>query len=213
MLDTKEEVASKKYMLDMAEYGHSLSIEQLRLKVALMTQERATPFTDGIPRRRWLYWFKNIHLDITIRQVQGLEITHAKGLCAKNVASFLRNLQHHCSIHAVDFYRMHCMRSITMQHAVDFYSMHCMRSITIQQIRFGTIIRAVHRLGKMVEDGYGQKGTRAVHTLLSNEREWLTVLTCINAAGHHILGFYIFRGLKIRDNYIRVCKDGAAMAM
>ena len=58
-----------------------------------------------------------------------------------------------------------------------------------------------------------KESTRSVHTLLPNEREWLIVLTCINAAGQHIPGFYIFRGKRIRDNYIRFCEDGAAMAM
>ena len=58
-----------------------------------------------------------------------------------------------------------------------------------------------------------KKGTRLVHILLHNEREWLTVLTYINVAGFHIPSFYIFRGKRIRDNYIRFCEDGAAMAM
>ena len=52
-----------------------------------------------------------------------------------------------------------------------------------------------------------------MHSLISNEREWLTVLTCINAAGHNTLGSYIFRGKQNRDNDIRFYKDGAAMAM
>ena len=58
-----------------------------------------------------------------------------------------------------------------------------------------------------------KNSTRSVHTLLPNEREWLTLLTCINAVGFHIPGFYIFRGKRIRDNYIRFCEDVAAMAM
>ena len=58
-----------------------------------------------------------------------------------------------------------------------------------------------------------KKGTRSIHTFLHNEREWLTVFTCINAIRQHILGFYIFRGKRIRDNYIRFCEDGAAMTM
>ena len=68
MLSVEEEAALEKYMIDMAEYGHPLSIEQLRWKVALMTQERPTSFTDGIPGRGWLRWFKNRHLDLLVRQ-------------------------------------------------------------------------------------------------------------------------------------------------
>jgi hypothetical protein len=36
-------------------------------------------------------------------------------------------------------------------------------------------------------------GARDVYQVLPDEREWLTVLTCINAAGESIPNFYIFR--------------------
>ena len=52
-----------------------------------------------------------------------------------------------------------------------------------------------------------------MHRVLPNEREWLTNLTCVNAAGDHIPGFYIFRGKRLRSNYVIHCEDGAAMAM
>jgi hypothetical protein len=45
-------------------------------------------------------------------------------------------------------------------------------------------------------------GSRNVHQVVPNEREWLTVLTCINAAGESITNFYIFRGKRFRRNYI-----------
>ena len=48
---------------------------------------------------------------------------------------------------------------------------------------------------------------------MPNECEWLIVLTCINAGGDKIPSFYIFRGKRMRDNYIRYCEDGATMAM
>ena len=52
-----------------------------------------------------------------------------------------------------------------------------------------------------------------MHSLMPNKLEWLSALTCINAVEHSILGFYIFRRQQIRDNFIRFCEDGAAMAM
>ena len=45
---------------------------------------------------------------------------------------------------------------------------------------------------------FAKRGSRSVHSLLFNEHEWLTVLTCINAGGTPILGFYIFRGKQPR---------------
>ena len=184
VLTVDEEAALKTYMIDMANYGHPLSTEQLRLKVALMTQERPTPFTDGIPGRGWLRWFKKRHPDLTRRQAQGLEISRAKGLCAENVASFYTNLE--------ELYQKY-------QYLAD-HIWNCDES-GAQAGRSGG--------GRL----WTKKGTRSVHTLLPNEREWLTVLTCINATDLHIPGFYIFRGKRIRDNYIRFCEDGVAMAM
>ena len=58
MLTVDEEAVLETYMINMAHYDHPLSTEQLKLKVALMTHERPNPFTDGIPKRGWLHWFK-----------------------------------------------------------------------------------------------------------------------------------------------------------
>ena len=38
-------------------------------------------------------------------------------------------------------------------------------------------------------------------------------LTCVNAIGDHIPGFYIFRGKRLRSNYVIHCEDGVAMAL
>ena len=58
-----------------------------------------------------------------------------------------------------------------------------------------------------------RKGSRSVHKVLPNEKEWITNLTYVNTAGDHIPGFYIFRGKRLRFNYVVHCEDGAAMAM
>ena len=60
---------------------------------------------------------------------------------------------------------------------------------------------------------WAKRGSRFVHTVVSNDHEWLTVLTYVNAAGQSISGFYIFKGKRIRRNYIIQCKDGATMAI
>jgi hypothetical protein len=56
-------------------------------------------------------------------------------------------------------------------------------------------------------------GSHSVHQVIPDEREWLTVLTCINAAGESIPNFYIFRGKRFRRNYIQFCEQGSTMAM
>jgi hypothetical protein len=61
--------------------------------------------------------------------------------------------------------------------------------------------------------GLVQTGTRRVHSIVPDQREWLSVLVCINAAGLAILSFYIFRDKRFGQNYIQRCKAGATMAM
>ena len=56
-------------------------------------------------------------------------------------------------------------------------------------------------------------GARRVQTIIPNQREWLSVLACVNAAGKAIPSFYIFRGRRFRQNYIQLCEPGATMAM
>jgi hypothetical protein len=52
-----------------------------------------------------------------------------------------------------------------------------------------------------------------VHTIIPDQQEWLSVLSCINAAGECIPHFYIFKGKRMRRNYIEKCEENATMAM
>jgi hypothetical protein len=56
-------------------------------------------------------------------------------------------------------------------------------------------------------------GAHSIHSIISKEREWLSVLVCVNAAGYHIPSFYIFRGKTFQRDYIKQCEDNASMAM
>ena len=55
-------------------------------------------------------------------------------------------------------------------------------------------------------------GSRSVPQILSKSREWITVLCCINAVGHSIPGFYLFKAKRTLKNYIANCEAGACMA-
>jgi hypothetical protein len=52
-----------------------------------------------------------------------------------------------------------------------------------------------------------------VHTIVPNQREWLSVLVYINAVGSAIPSFYVFKGKRFRQNYIERCEPGATMSM
>jgi hypothetical protein len=59
---TKEEdVAMIKWTLNVLECRLSINLQQLKMKVAKLTQTKDTPFKDGILRKSWWYWFKQRH--------------------------------------------------------------------------------------------------------------------------------------------------------
>jgi hypothetical protein len=66
----------------------------LKMKVYEITKNRWTPFKDGIPGGGWMRWFKQRHLELTLRAAQGLESARAKVLqCLENVQSLYENLE------------------------------------------------------------------------------------------------------------------------
>ena len=184
VLSTEEKNALEDYMVQMADYGHPLSIEQLRLKVALLTQERPTPFTNGIPGPAWARWFKKRHPNLALWQSQGLDVARAKGLCPAKVSTFYANLQ-------------------------ELYEKHDYPSKRIWNCGESGAQAGRNGGGRV----WAKRGSRSVHSVVPNEHEWLIVLTCINAAREIVPGFYIFKGKRMRRNYIIHCEDGTAMAM
>ena len=124
------------------------------------------------------------HPNLTLRHSEGLEFSRAKGLCPENVRSFYSNLK----------------------------QLYSKENYPTERIWNSgeTGAQAGRNSGGRV---WARKGSRSIHKVLPNEREWLTNLTCVNAAGDHIPGFYIFRDKRLRSNYVIHCEDGAAMAM
>jgi hypothetical protein len=56
-------------------------------------------------------------------------------------------------------------------------------------------------------------GAQRVHSVMPDQREWLSVLVYINGIGKTIPSFYIFRRKRFGKNYIERCEAGATMAM
>ena len=184
VLTQSEEKALEEYILKMQEYAYPLSMDQLRLKVVEMIQERVTPFRDGILENGWIKWFRERHPNVTLQNFEGLKFSRARGLCPENVRSLYCNLE-------------------------QLYSK--------QNYPAGRIWNSDETGAQVGRNGGGRvwarKGSRSVHKVLPNKREWITNLTCVNAAGDHIPRFYIFQGKRLRSNYVVHCEDGAAMAM
>ena len=129
------------------------------------------------------YWSTQSCINL-LRVSQALESARAKRLCEDNVRSFFENLQH--------LYSMH-------EYALDRI-WNCDESGAQAGRNGGAIVIA-------------RRGARRVHNIVPNQREWLSVLICINAAGSSIPSFYIFHGRRFRQNYIEKCEPGATMAL
>jgi hypothetical protein len=185
VLKEEEETKLVKYLFKMQDLGHPLTSGQLRLKVALATQTRETPWSAaGVPGKSWLRSFKLRHPELTSRKSQGLELGRARGLCPSSAASLYCNLEElYTSFHYPPSHIWNCDES------------------GVQAGRSG----GATVLAKM--------GSRSVHSIEPDQKEHLLVLSCINADGGCIPNFYILKGTYFLKDYVKGCEESAVMAM
>ena len=184
-LKRQEEKKLVDYVFKMQELGHPLTPLELRLKVATAIQTREMPWSAaGLPGTGWLRRFRSRHSEIASRRLQGLEVARARSLCPATVETLYGNLE--------TLYRTH-------NYPPD-HIWNCDES-GVQASRSGGAIVLARR------------GSRFVHSIEPNQREHLSVLSCINAGGGYIPNFYILKGIYFREDYIANCEDGAVMGM
>ena len=58
-----------------------------------------------------------------------------------------------------------------------------------------------------------KRGSRCVHSIEPDQREHLSVLSCINVDGGYIPNFYIVKGTYFLEDYIAHCEESAIMDM
>jgi hypothetical protein len=56
-------------------------------------------------------------------------------------------------------------------------------------------------------------GSRSVYSIEPDQREHLSVVSCINADGGSIPNFYILKGTYFLQDYVKRYEDNAVMAM
>ena len=169
----------------MQDLGHPLTPLELRLKVATATQTRETPWSaSGVPGKGWLRRFHSRHPEIMSRRSQGLEVARARFLCPATTETLYSNIE-------------------TLYMTQNYPSGHiwnCDKS-RVQACRSGGATVLARRKSK------------SVHSIELDQREHLSVLRCINAAGGHILNFYILKGIYFCEDYIANCEEGVVMGM
>ena len=169
----------------MQDLGHPLTLAELCLKVALATQTRETPWSaTGVPGKGWLRRFRLRYPEIATRKSQGLEIARAQGVCPTVAESLYSNLE--------ELYT-------TFQYPPS-HIWNCDKSGVQVGRSGGAIVLA-------------KRGSRAVHSIEPDQREHLSVLSCINATGGCIPNFYILKGTYFLEDYIARYEVGAVMGM
>jgi hypothetical protein len=156
----------------------------VKLTVAQMTQTRPIPFINRIPGNSWMHWFLHRHPDLSFRKSQALETERARGLCKESIQSLYSNLE---LLYGNHHYEAHQIWNADESGA-----------------------QAGRNEGGMV---VAKIGSRNVHSIIPDQREWLSVVACINATGHNIQNFYILKEVQFRRNYITRYEDNATMAM
>ena len=58
-----------------------------------------------------------------------------------------------------------------------------------------------------------RRSSRSVHSIEPDQKEHLSVLSCVNADGGCIPNFYILKGCYFLQDYIANCEEGAVMGM
>jgi hypothetical protein len=154
VLSPEEEQQLVDWLLLVCDMGYGLSPITLGMKVSEITMSRDTPFRKGIPRGGWMRgWRRRRHPKLTLRISQALETAKARGLCRDNVKSFYENLQTLYSLHKYTPDRI----------------WNCDESGAQAGKNGGGVVIVRTR-------------ARRVHSVVPDQREWLSVLVCINGA-------------------------------
>ena len=106
ILTKEEELKLVEYIHFMVEWDHPMTPTQVKAKVTEITQERPTPFINGIPGKSWLKWFKVRHPSLVLRVPQGLDYKKAGTINPTTCVEFYNNL---ASLYDEHFYPLHCI--------------------------------------------------------------------------------------------------------
>jgi hypothetical protein len=153
------------------------------MKVAKLTRKGLHNFKMEYMQQLW-FWFKHKHLKISIRHVEGLEVCKAQVVTPNSYNLFYTNLQ--------SFYNQHKYSS---NHVWNYDE---------------TWIQVGRQFGAKV---LARKRSNAIYNTIPKFQKWLTINCVVNVVKGVLLGFYIFRNERVRDDYIRLCKLCIYMAM
>ncbi|KAI5058629.1 hypothetical protein GOP47_0026799 [Adiantum capillus-veneris] len=181
-----EEEALLHWIFQKCESRHGLSILDVKLKVAEICQTRHTLFTNGIPGRSWWEGFRGRHPQLVFRVSEGLDQSRA--------IRFWRRPEIFKTLH----------KNLKALYDENKYPPSNIWNVDETGFQ-GSRDKGMKILAK--------KGTKSLYGITCDSREWMTVLCCVSVDGHAIPSYYIFKGSRLKNNYIEDCEPWAAMAM
>jgi hypothetical protein len=162
-----EEMALVEWCFTMQKVALCLTLNMLKctIQTILKNAPRTHPFRNGIPWHKWWAGFKKRHPNISLRCADGLEMKRALGLNRDSATYFYDLLE--------QVYNSH-----------EYHPNHIWNSDET-----GVCAGVGNSTMKVV----AKKGNKAVRCTIADDREWLSIMTCVNAAGSSIPNLYIFR--------------------
>ena len=163
----------------------TLNMLKYTIQTILYNAPRQHPFRDGLPGDKWWALFKKRHPKIVLRCTSGLEVKRAQRFTKKSTTTFY-NLPK------------------TIYNTENYHPSHIWNADEI-----GVCVAEGNSSVKVI----AKKGSKSVRQKIADSREWMSIMTCINAAGSYIPNLYIFkRKTKPLIDYINNCEGGAVMA-
>jgi len=141
---------------------HCASLTLLKGKVKQICSERLTPFREGTPGRSWWYWFQKRHPQLVLCRPENLDPARARGLSKEACDKFYR-----------------------------FLTSTCIRKRKYPQCRIwnadesGLSASQTNSNIKVI----GIRGSKNVMITNNSNREWMTILVCVNAMAFQIFTF------------------------
>ena len=182
-----EELVVVNWCLEMQEVALCVTLNMLKytIQAILHNAPRQHPFRDGIPGNKWWALFKKRHLEIVLRCASGLEVKRALGFTKKSTTAFYDLLE-------------------TIYNTEEYHPSH------IWNVDETGVCAAEGNLSIKV---IARKGSKAVRQSNVDNKEWMSIMACINTVGPYISNLYIFkRKTKPLIDYICNCEVGAVMA-
>ena len=134
--------------------------------------------------RSWLKWFLHRHPEISFKSSQILDQKRARALNSSTTKRFFQN-------------------------SSDLYEQHQYKACQIWNLDESGAMASRNGQAKVL----ARKGTRVVQSITPDSKEWIIVLTCVNAVGQWIPKFYIFKEVRHTKNYTILCEEGAIQGL